>query len=77
MRQIVLNTQNWIIYFTAFKGTLLQKQFMSVQLDPEPQGIIDYFALAWQKILSAYSDNTILITCGMAFAFEYLVQVYL
>jgi hypothetical protein len=28
------------------KEHYFKKQIMSVQLDPEPQGIIDYFALA-------------------------------
>ncbi len=55
--QIISNIQNEIIFFTAFKRTLLKKTFKSVQLDVRHTGNNWLFWLT-TKISSDYSDNT-------------------
>jgi hypothetical protein len=39
-----LNILNGSTFFSAFEGTLLKKNYIFVQLDP--QGLVDYFVLA-------------------------------
>ncbi len=39
------------------RGTTSKTSIFVCNWTQDPQGIISYFAFAWQKILSAYSDN--------------------
>ncbi len=55
--QIIWNIWKGIIFFTAFKGILLQKIMYLCNWTKDLQGIINYLALACQKKNSTYSDN--------------------
>jgi hypothetical protein len=56
--QIILNIRNGIIFFIAFKGIVLQKKYVCVQLNRRPtRNNLLFGPTLTKKFLSAYSDN--------------------
>ncbi len=68
--QIIWNIQNGIMIFTAFKGILLQKKYVCVQLDQRPTRNNRLFGPS----LTKYVFSHILIICRMTIEFEYLSE---